>query len=86
MRDLKHMLYTDGRGEIAIIFPKMKSPQMLTFLISNKNNELEYEMKDVFPSMEPGHFNDYWHIPITKRIMEVLDAKHKFDLVYEQKK
>ena len=86
MRDLKHMLYTDGRGEIAIIFPKLKSPKMFTILVKNKNNELEYEMRDSFPTIEPGHFNNYWHIPITKKIMEELDAKHKYDLEYELSK
>ena len=83
MREVKHMLFSDRSGEIAIIFPKMRSPQVVSGTVKNKNNDMEYELKDDFPIMNPGHFNDYWHIPITKKIMDSIGAKHKFDLVCE---
>jgi hypothetical protein len=75
----------DGRGEIAIIFPKMKSSKMLSGTLRNKNNDMEYELKDVFTVREPGHFNDQWHIPISKEMMNAIEAKHKYDIVYELK-
>ena len=83
MKEIKHLLFTDRTGEIAIIFPKMKSQQMISGKVTNKNNEMVYELKDVFPVRNPGHFNDYWHIPISHSIMESIGAKHKYDLVCE---
>ncbi len=86
MREIKHMLYTDARGEVAIIFPKIKSSKTLSGKIINKNNDLEYEFEDVFVVRESGHFNDQWYIPISREIMDSIGAKHKYDLRCEFRK
>jgi hypothetical protein len=83
MRKIKHLLYTDGRGETAIIFPKMKSSKVISATLRNKNGDQEYEMKDVFTIIEPGHFNDQWHLPVTRDMMESLGARHKYDIDYD---
>lgn len=86
MKRNKHMLYTDGRGETAIIFPKLRSSIVVSGMLRNKNNEMEYELKDVFTVRESGHFNDQWHIPITREMMQAIGARHKYDLEYEIEK
>ena len=83
MRGLKHMLYSDGHGEIAIIFPDLKSNRAISGIIINKNNDMKYELNNVFLIRESGVFNDYWHIQITRTMMDSIEAKHKFDLEYE---